>query len=101
MSNTDGGNCRIEQLFDAPLNEVMDKNQQKIAANIRREAKFADVLMIWTDCDREGEYIGWEVYMEAQKSNRRLMIIKFTEQYFRTWREVIYYKRHIGLTAWI
>lgn len=66
------GNCRIEQLFDAPLNEVMDKNQQKIAANIRREAKFADVLMIWTDCDREGEYIGWEVYMEAQKSNRRL-----------------------------
>lgn len=66
------GKCRISELFDAPLSEVMDRNQKKIADNIRREARMADVLMIWTDCDREGEYIGWEIFKEAQKSNRNL-----------------------------
>ncbi|CCF59593.1 hypothetical protein KAFR_0H01830 [Kazachstania africana CBS 2517] len=66
------GKCNIFELFDAPLSELMDKNQQKIAENIKREARNADYLMIWTDCDREGEYIGWEVFQAAQKGNRRL-----------------------------
>lgn len=59
-------------LFDAPLIETMDKNQKQIADNIRKEARNADVLMIWTDCDREGEYIGWEIHQAAKKGNRRL-----------------------------
>lgn len=59
-------------LFDAPLVENMDRNQQQIANNIKKETRNADILMIWTDCDREGEYIGWEIYQVAQKSNGRL-----------------------------
>ncbi|CAL9732753.1 DNA topoisomerase 3 [Monosporozyma unispora] len=59
-------------LFDAPLIETMDTNQKQIAANIRKEARNADVLMIWTDCDREGEYIGWEIHQVAKKGNSYL-----------------------------
>ena len=28
--------------------------------------------MIWTDCDREGEYIGFEIMNAARKYNRNL-----------------------------
>lgn len=73
------GKCRIEELFDAPINEVLDKNQRKIADNIKREARGADFLMIWTDCDREGEYIGWEISREASRNNPRLT----SEQMYR------------------
>lgn len=50
----------------------MNNNQKKIASNIKREARDADYLMIWTDCDREGEYIGWEIWQEAKRGNRRI-----------------------------
>lgn len=66
------GKCNVQELFDAPISEVLDKNQKKIAENIRQEARNADFLMIWTDCDREGEYIGWEIFREASRGNRRL-----------------------------
>lgn len=66
------GKCNINELFDAPLNEVLDNNQRKISNNIKREARNADILMIWTDCDREGEYIGWEIFREANRGNQRI-----------------------------
>lgn len=66
------GKCNVQELFDAPVSEVLDKNQRKIAENIKKEAQKADFLMIWTDCDREGEYIGWEIFREANRGNRRL-----------------------------
>ena len=66
------GKCSINELFDAPLSQVLDKNQKKIADNIKKEARNVDYLMIWTDCDREGEYIGWEIFQEAIKGNRHL-----------------------------
>ncbi|CAI4047833.1 hypothetical protein SUVZ_12G2720 [Saccharomyces uvarum] len=66
------GKCAIQELFDAPLNEIMNNSQKKIASNIKREARDADYLMIWTDCDREGEYIGWEIWQEAKRGNRRI-----------------------------
>jgi DNA topoisomerase-3 len=42
--------------------------------NIERLARGARALFIWTDCDREGEYIGSEVRTEALKGNNRLEI---------------------------
>ncbi|CAB4255181.1 similar to Saccharomyces cerevisiae YLR234W TOP3 DNA Topoisomerase III [Maudiozyma barnettii] len=66
------GKCNPSELFDANLSNTKNKDQQKIAENIRKSARNVDYLMIWTDCDREGEYIGWEIYEEAKKLNNRL-----------------------------
>ncbi|GMM57664.1 DNA topoisomerase 3 [Maudiozyma humilis] len=66
------GKCNPAELFDAGVVNSKSKDQEQIAQNIRNEARDKDYLIIWTDCDREGEYIGWEIYEEARKSNSRL-----------------------------
>lgn len=56
------------------LCQVMDcvaEAHKTTADNIITHAKDSDILMIWTDCDREGEYIGWEIMTQAQKGNPR------------------------------
>ncbi|SCU81704.1 LADA_0C00562g1_1 [Lachancea dasiensis] len=66
------GKCPIPQVFDAPIVEIHTKDQEKMASNIKRECRNADYIMIWTDCDREGEYIGWEIVQAALQGNRNL-----------------------------
>lgn len=51
---------------------VQDKKVLK--DNIERHARSANVLFIWTDCDREGEHIGSEVRDVALKINRSLQV---------------------------
>lgn len=72
------GKCFPGRLFDAPfitaVSQDKDKRSQKIHDNIIKEARRADKLMIWTDCDREGEYIGWEIMHVAQKNNNRITL---------------------------
>jgi DNA topoisomerase-3 len=60
------------QLFDAPV--VQKVSQPEVADNIKSEARGASALYIWTDCDREGEYIGQEVRDIALKVNPRLEV---------------------------
>ncbi|KAH0542900.1 hypothetical protein FGG08_002760 [Glutinoglossum americanum] len=50
------------------------KPNSAIADNINREARNAKALFIWTDCDREGEYIGSEVSQIALKANPNLEV---------------------------
>jgi DNA topoisomerase-3 len=66
----------LETLFRAPLISVLGKDMSGVAENLRKEAKRADWLVIWTDCDREGEYIGWEVSEICCQSNRRLKVFR-------------------------
>ena len=64
------GECLPEQLFTCPLYDVISSDDnKKISENIINLARNSDKLMIWTDCDREGEYIGWEILSEARKGN--------------------------------
>lgn len=48
----------------------------KIERNLKSEARNADELMIWTDCDREGEHIGSEVAKVCQKENRNIRVTR-------------------------
>lgn len=45
-----------------------------IERNLQREARQADLLMIWTDCDREGEHIGSEIVEVCRKVNRGIIV---------------------------
>lgn len=63
---------RNVDLLSCPLiDRFSSKDSEKIASNIKDLAKEADILMIWTDCDREGEYIGYEIMVQAQTGNGR------------------------------
>ncbi|KAH3902073.1 related to DNA topoisomerase 3 [Saccharomycodes ludwigii] len=57
------GNCDPIELYSAPV--INSFNFRNVIQSIYKECRDADYLMIWTDCDREGEYIGWEIYMAA------------------------------------
>lgn len=53
---------------------ILAKDKKAIADNIEGQARYAQALFIWTDCDREGEHIGGEVRASALKRNARLEV---------------------------
>lgn len=48
-------------LFDAPLKHEANAPSVSIVSRLKFLARSAVTLFIWTDCDREGENIGWEI----------------------------------------
>jgi len=45
-----------------------------VERNLQQEARNADLLLIWTDCDREGEHIGSEVAEVCRRANPRIRV---------------------------
>lgn len=68
----DWTSCDPSALFDARIEASVADTNASIADNIKRHAHWADLLYIWTDCDREGEYIGTEIRSVAVQSNQAL-----------------------------
>lgn len=50
-----------ETLFSERIVRHVQQDFAKIKENIEREALRADMVVIWTDCDREGENIGRQI----------------------------------------
>ncbi|XP_039291080.1 DNA topoisomerase 3-alpha [Nilaparvata lugens] len=73
--------CRPVELFEAPVVKVCPENSLKIKSTLEKEARLARMLIIWTDCDREGENIGFEIISVCQGVNPNLQIYraKFSE----------------------
>ncbi|KAK2586300.1 hypothetical protein KPH14_001550 [Odynerus spinipes] len=74
--------CHPLSLFDAPVaKNCLDDNYLKIKKTIEREVKSCRALIIWTDCDREGENIGFEIIQvcQAVKPDIRVYRAKFSE----------------------
>ncbi|KAK4137280.1 prokaryotic type I DNA topoisomerase [Trichocladium antarcticum] len=63
-----------DRLFDAPVHTVIMGDNKQIAKNIEDQARRATALVIWTDCDREGEHIGSEIRDAAKKGNRQIQV---------------------------
>jgi DNA topoisomerase-3 len=63
-----------DRLFNAPVSVSIPEGSRAIATNIEREARGAQALFIWTDCDLEGEHIGGEVRNVARKANGRIEV---------------------------
>ncbi|KAK7053262.1 DNA topoisomerase [Paramarasmius palmivorus] len=66
--------CDPFELFDAPTEVCIRDDNKPVERNIFNEAKRADTLMIWTDCDREGEAIGAEIAAVARRARRQIVV---------------------------
>ncbi|GAM28041.1 hypothetical protein SAMD00019534_112170 [Acytostelium subglobosum LB1] len=67
--------CDPIDLFEAPIYKLVDgDNNPNIFKTLQREARQCDHLILWLDCDREGENIAFEVLecVKQVKSNIRV-----------------------------
>ncbi|XP_024937681.1 DNA topoisomerase 3-alpha isoform X2 [Cephus cinctus] len=54
--------CHPLSLFDVPIiKHCIEKNSVMIKRTLEREVRNCQALIIWTDCDREGENIGFQI----------------------------------------
>ena len=68
--------CDPAALFEAPIITDISSDAKAIALNLRQEVRNADAIMIWTDCDREGEHIGLEIITECRKVKRGIRVMR-------------------------
>jgi DNA topoisomerase-3 len=66
--------CDPFTLFDAPVKFTIASNSEDIEKNLISEARRSDMLMVWTDCDREGEHIGWEIARVCRGAKRNIEV---------------------------
>ncbi|KAH6885641.1 DNA topoisomerase [Coprinopsis sp. MPI-PUGE-AT-0042] len=61
-------------LFDAEVRAFVPDDKKAIEQNLKAQARNADTLMIWTDCDREGEHIGMEVVNVCRQARPNIRV---------------------------
>ncbi|KAJ7340487.1 DNA topoisomerase 3-alpha [Desmophyllum pertusum] len=93
--------CAPVALFSAPVTKHVGENYLPIKRTLEREVRGCQVLIIWTDCDREGENIGFEVIDVCQsiRPNIRLYraqgflksLLNQCQELPRTWLNLIHY----------
>uniref|UniRef100_A0A674ELQ5 DNA topoisomerase n=1 Tax=Salmo trutta TaxID=8032 RepID=A0A674ELQ5_SALTR len=73
--------CNPVLLFDAEVEKYCPENFVQIKRTLEREVSQCQVLVIWTDCDREGENIGFEVIdvCKAVKPGVQVFRARFSE----------------------
>lgn len=74
-------NVDPKSLFDAPVRKTVGENYQAIKRTLEREIRGCQGLIIWTDCDREGENIAYEIIdvCRAIKPNLSIHRASFSE----------------------
>lgn len=73
--------CNPVELFDAPITKFVPKEFDKVKDNIISALRSCSHLIIWTDCDREGENIGFEVIDLCRQFKPNIVVYraKFSE----------------------
>ncbi|XP_062999738.1 DNA topoisomerase 3-alpha isoform X2 [Elgaria multicarinata webbii] len=73
--------CNPLFLFDAEIEKFCPENYIDIKRTLEREAAQCQALVIWTDCDREGENIGFEIIhvCKAVKPSLQVFRARFSE----------------------
>jgi hypothetical protein len=66
--------CEPFSLFDAHVEVQVASDKKSIEQNLLTRARTSDMLMIWTDCDREGEHIGMEIARVCRKAKSNIHI---------------------------
>jgi DNA topoisomerase III len=68
--------CDPIALFDAPIETTYRPDMEPLERQLRRLASSSQVVILWLDCDREGEAIGEEVREVCLKGNPRLAVFR-------------------------
>uniref|UniRef100_N1R4S4 DNA topoisomerase n=1 Tax=Aegilops tauschii TaxID=37682 RepID=N1R4S4_AEGTA len=66
--------CDPAELFHAPVRKAVPQDKQDIKRTLEEEARTCQWLVLWLDCDREGENIAYEVVDICAGANRNLNI---------------------------
>uniref|UniRef100_A0A0R3RY48 DNA topoisomerase n=1 Tax=Elaeophora elaphi TaxID=1147741 RepID=A0A0R3RY48_9BILA len=66
----------IKMLFDVNVQKNTIPGMEDVKATLVEEIRKSDLLVIWTDCDREGEAIGAEVVSVCTQVNRNLDVYR-------------------------
>ncbi|ORD99115.1 TOP3 [Hepatospora eriocheir] len=67
------------ELLNDPIHKVFNPEFIKIKENIHTYASRSDLIIIWTDCDREGENIGKQISdMINERYNKRVKRARFS-----------------------
>nr|XP_014430730.1 DNA topoisomerase 3-alpha isoform X1 [Pelodiscus sinensis] len=73
--------CNPLALFEAEIEKYCPENFVDIKKTLEREVRQCQALVIWTDCDREGENIGFEIIhvCKAVKPSLQVFRARFSE----------------------
>jgi DNA topoisomerase III len=67
--------CNALDLFEAPIVSSLLEDKTNLAKQLQSEVREASILVLWLDCDREGERIAFEVIEACKLSSRTKRII--------------------------
>jgi len=68
--------CDPLVLFNAPVNKRISENVLDIEKNLKKQILGCKYLLLWLDCDREGENIAFEVIDVCRRVNPSLQIFR-------------------------
>ena len=66
--------CRPSELFQAPVDRFVPDDMKNVQKNLENLVRTANLLVLWTDCDREGENIGFEVVHVCRNVKRAIPV---------------------------
>mmetsp|Transcript_20434 Transcript_20434/g.34055 ORF Transcript_20434/g.34055 Transcript_20434/m.34055 type:complete len:342 (-) Transcript_20434:14-1039(-) len=68
--------CDPSALFSLPVRKFIPEDKAKLKENLQTEARSCQRLVLWLDCDREGENICFEVQDCCRGTNPRLQVLR-------------------------
>ncbi|XP_015579811.2 DNA topoisomerase 3-alpha isoform X3 [Ricinus communis] len=66
--------CDPADLYHAPVRKFVPEDKTNIKRTLEEEARRCQWLILWLDCDREGENIAFEVVDVCRSANRYLTV---------------------------
>lgn len=72
----DWKNTKIEDLYQVPVVKSPIDSSKDVVKNLKTYSRDVDNLIIWTDCDREGEAIGFDIIDICKAVKPRLDVFR-------------------------